>query len=97
MTKKCFSCSKTKGLKAIQLQDCDCGKCDGFHNSSVCKDCYFSEMISCDMDLHSVSDCKNDKTCENHIETMNRFEDWDKMNYHYKLKNLIPITRKCNA
>ena len=86
MTRKCFSCGATKGLKAIQLQECDCGKCDGFHNSSTCKSCYFSDMISCEMDCHSVDDCLKDATCENHKETLDRFTNWNNLNYHYKPK-----------
>lgn len=90
--KKCFGCGITKGLKAIQQTDCDCGKCQGFHNQSVCKDCYFSDMVSCDMDLHTINDCLKSPNCENHKDTLLRKDHWNELDYHYNPKKGVVLT-----
>ena len=86
MTRKCWNCGTTKGLKALTRPDCDCGKCDGWHNSSVCKSCYFSEddFMSCEMDGHSITACLEDVSCENHKDSILRKEHWDELDYNYK-------------
>lgn len=93
--KKCFSCGATKALKSITFADCDCGKCDGFHNKSVCKSCYFSEdMVGCELDSHSITDCLTSETCPNHKDTVLRKERWDELDYYYKPKKKIMVTTK---
>ena len=87
-----MSCGITKGLKSITLPDCDCGKCDGFHDKSVCKSCYFSEdMISCEMDSHSIQSCLTNESCDNHKETLLRKEHWNDLDYYYKPKKTVTI------
>lgn len=94
--KKCFSCGETKRLKSITQNDCDCGKCDGFHNSCICKKCYFSEEISCEMESHSIQDCLTSENCPNHKDTMLRYEHWNELDYYYKPKKNIPIIKVKN-
>ncbi len=94
--RKCFSCGATKGLKSITFPECDCGNCDGFHNKSVCKPCYFSEddFVGCEMDSHSIADCLTSTNCENHKDTVLRKEHWEELDYYYKPKKTIMVTTK---
>lgn len=89
--KKCYNCDQTKGLKAIQFHDCDCGKCQGLHNRSTCKLCYFSDMVSCDYEYHTVLECMNDTFCENHKHTKDLFSAWDDFDYNYRPKKRVKI------
>lgn len=84
--KKCFNCGATKGLKGIVNPDCDCGKCDGFHNHAVCKSCYFSEMVGCEFDMHSNDECLKDATCSNHTKTKALYDNWNGFDYNFLLK-----------
>jgi len=79
-------CGETKGLKAITCTgiDCDFGK---YHPSSVCKSCYF-DTCSCEEDSHTAGECLQEKDCPNHQESLDRFKNWDKLNYSYQ-----PINR----
>lgn len=94
--KKCFSCGATKGLKSITFPDCDCGKCEGFHDKSVCKSCYFSEddFVSCEIESHSIADCLTNENCPNHKDTVLRKEHWDELDYHYKPKKKMLVNQK---
>ncbi len=94
--KKCFSCGETKRLKSITQPDCDCGNCDGLHDSCICKKCYFSELISCEIDSHSIQDCLTSENCPNHKDTMLRYVQWNELDYYYKPKKNIPIIKVKN-
>jgi len=54
-------------------------------------------MISCDMDSHSVYDCLKDNNCPNYETTIFRFDNWDKLNYNYKLKKQYQGTMNVKA
>ncbi len=87
--RKCHSCGETKGLKAITMEYCDE---PGHHHeqygysSSICKTCYF-DTCACEQDFHEVSECLEDKDCPNHKDSVDRLENWDKLDYNYKPKH----------
>jgi len=91
--RKCHYCGSRKNLKAIvcvgDLASTYC-KEDSFHDTSVCKKCYF-ELCSCEMDYHEASECLKDESCENHKESLNRFNNWDNLDYNYKPKKGVII------
>lgn len=76
------------------MPDCDCEKCDGWHHKSVCKSCYF-ETCSCGFEMHDVSDCLKDETCENHKKTLGLYHNWNDYDYNFKLKNIITVGTEC--
>ncbi len=78
--RKCISCGETKGLKGIMWDDPD-----GYTPHAICKSCYF-ETCSCEVDGHSVKDCLEDITCENHNLTVGLNNNWSDYNYNFKLK-----------
>jgi hypothetical protein len=90
MTRKCFACGLTIGLKGIEIPDCDCGNDSNWHHHSVCKKCYFETCV-CEMDGHDVSDCLKDETCTNHKKTFGLFHNWDDYDYHFKPKTTLLI------
>jgi len=89
--RKCYSCNATKELKSIFLEDCDChydlplSQIDKEINHSVCKPCFF-EQASCGQDMHSVSECLEEKNCENYKQMLDYETNWNNYNHYWTLK-----------
>ena len=86
MTRKCFNCDSTIGLKGISIPECDCRNDSNWHHHAVCKKCYF-EICACEMDGHEVTDCLKDKTCKNHKMSFELYHNWYDYDYHFRRKS----------
>jgi len=88
--RKCFSCSVTKNLKSVFIEDCDC-HFDSFDqplHHSTCRGCY-SDLCPCEDGYHFVVDCLEDETCVNHKQSKEYDTNWNDYDYNWKLKKNI--------
>lgn len=57
----------------------------------TCKNCY--SELSCSYEHGIIADCiEKDSGCEDRELHVKRLENWDKTNYHFKLKSGLMVT-----
>jgi len=88
--RECFSCKETKNLKSIFIECCDChlDSLDIDISHSTCKHCFF-ESCSCGQDMHQVSECLEEPTCENHEQIKKYDTNWNDYDYYWTLKTIL--------
>ena len=89
--KQCWQCGTTKGLKQMCYDICSDEFLEGRETGCTCRGCYL--MLHCGYEHGDIEDCiKIGSFCPDSKMHKERYENWDKLDYHYEPKKGVVLT-----